>query len=251
MEKTLLKLGLSPVEIKIYLILLRLGSSLAGNIAKKAEVNRSNCYDALQRLIEKGLVSYFVKENRRYFQATAPESLLTLVEDKRFKIEDELKNEKQEAEQIIDKLRRFSYLKIPEQRASIYQGKRGVKALWDDMIKTREEILILGVASEVSEIMRHHLDIFHKQRIKLKVPLKIILRESLRKTRGKELKKMKFTKIRFLPDTYASMSTTNIYGDKITIMLWAENPLGILVESKEIADSHRKNFNLFWKIAKK
>ena len=53
------QLGLTKSESKIYLTLLDYGSMLAGKVAEKAGIHRRNVYDALHRLIEKGLVSYY------------------------------------------------------------------------------------------------------------------------------------------------------------------------------------------------
>lgn len=59
------------------------------------------------------------------------------------------------------------------------------------------------------------------------------------------------TEVRLLPQEYLSKSTTNIYDNKIAIMLWSENPIGILVKSEEIANSHNKRFEFLWKEAEK
>jgi len=69
-ERSLEKIGLTGNESKIYLALLRHGTAKAGKISKRAGINRTTTYDALKRLLEKGLISYVVRENRKYFTAT-------------------------------------------------------------------------------------------------------------------------------------------------------------------------------------
>ena len=64
--KILEKLGLTETESKIYMILLRLGSTHVTPVIKKAELHRATVYDVLDRLIEKGLVSYIIKEGKRF-----------------------------------------------------------------------------------------------------------------------------------------------------------------------------------------
>ena len=71
------------------------------------------------------------------------------------------------------------------------------------------------------------------------------------KEREKELNKLKNTEARILPKEFTSNSSTNIYNNKISIIFWGSQPFGILIKSKEIAESQRKYFNLLWKIAKK
>ena len=64
----LLKIGLTEGESKVYLALTELGSSTVGPIVKKSGVAYSNIYDILHRLIEKGIVSFIIKNKTRYFQ---------------------------------------------------------------------------------------------------------------------------------------------------------------------------------------
>ena len=60
----LLKIGLTEGEAKVYIALTELGSSTVGPIVKKAKVAYSNVYDILNRLIEKGIVSFITKNKR-------------------------------------------------------------------------------------------------------------------------------------------------------------------------------------------
>ena len=50
-------LGLTNHEITVYLALLELGSAKVVEIANKCKLHRPNVYDALQKLIEKGVQS--------------------------------------------------------------------------------------------------------------------------------------------------------------------------------------------------
>ena len=60
------KIGLSKSESQIYLRLLEIGSCKAGRLAKETKYNRTTIYKVLESLIQKGLVSYVLKENRKY-----------------------------------------------------------------------------------------------------------------------------------------------------------------------------------------
>ena len=62
MDIELLKeVGLTEGEIKVYLALFKIGASSTGPIVKEAKIHSSKVYPILDRLIEKGLVS-FIKE---------------------------------------------------------------------------------------------------------------------------------------------------------------------------------------------
>ena len=75
-------LGLIDNEIKVYMHILKNKQCLASEISKATNLNRSHTYDIIKNLIEKSIISYVVKENRKYFQATNPEQLNALLKDK-------------------------------------------------------------------------------------------------------------------------------------------------------------------------
>ncbi len=61
---------------------------------------------------------------------------------------------------------------------------------------------------------------------------------------------MPFTKIRFLAKEFAQFQETVIVGDLVAINIFTENPYGILIKDKAVADGYRKQFEILWKKAK-
>ena len=82
LKENLERVGLSSSETNVYLNLLKMGSSKAGKISKECQINRTTTYDALKRLQEKGLVSYVIKANRKWFEAVEPGRLLDYLKEK-------------------------------------------------------------------------------------------------------------------------------------------------------------------------
>jgi len=249
MEEILEKLGLAKNEAKVYWALLDIGLTSSKSIIEKTALHRQIVYDALDLLIEKGLVSYVIEANRKYFKANNPREFLGYFDKKK----EEIERQKEEFKKLLPQLEIKREKKAEEQEATIYKGNKGIKSLLDDMINEGKEILTLGSSDIKAEAFRYHvqfnLPIFHKMREKQKIPIKIIFNEEL-KDRAKELKKLKHTQTKILPKEYTSNSSTNIYGDKTSIIVWGSQPFGILIESSEIAEAQRKHFNLLWKIAK-
>ena len=64
-KEYLIRIGLTDGEAKTYLALLKTGSSSVGPIVKEAKVAYSNIYDILDRLLEKGLISFILKEKTK------------------------------------------------------------------------------------------------------------------------------------------------------------------------------------------
>lgn len=97
---SLKKIGLSDREILIYTTLLRSGSSSVRNIAVKTNINRGSVYDALKKLQEIGLVSYFYIKTKQNFVAENPDKLLQILEDR----ENDLKEMKGNLSNLIPEL---------------------------------------------------------------------------------------------------------------------------------------------------
>ena len=76
-------LGFTQAEIKVYLALLELGSSPAGPILNKTQLHNSVLHATLNRLVEKGFVS-FVKEGKRHiYQASNPQHIVEYINEKK------------------------------------------------------------------------------------------------------------------------------------------------------------------------
>jgi len=248
-ENILGNIGLSKNEVKVYLALLELGLTSTKAIIKKTNLHRQMVYDALTLLIVKGMVSYIIQANRKYFRASDPKNFIDSFDKK----EDEIKKQKAEFEKIIPKLKIMQEESKEEQETTIYSGNKGIKSLLDDMLNQKNEILTIGASETKAEAFKYHLEFnlpkFHNMREKNKISYKILLSEEM-KERTKELNKLKHTEAKILPKEFTSNSSTNIYGDKISIIMWGSHPFGILINSGEIAEAQRKHFNLLWKIAK-
>lgn len=242
------KAGLSKNEANVYLALLNLSLTSAKPLIDKLKMHRQIVYDSISSLIEMGLVSFVVQANRKYFKASSPKQILALFDKK----EEEINTQKEEFRRILSELE-LKQVSKEQQEATLYYGNKGIKSLLDDMLNENKEILTIGSSDIDADAFKYHLEFnlpkFHTFRESKKINYRIILGEEM-KERASELSKLKHTEAKILPKEFTSNSSTNIYSDKISIILWGSQPFGILVRSKEIADSQRKHFELLWKLAK-
>jgi len=228
--------GLTKAESKVYLALLRMRSGLAGDITKKTGIHRRNVYDALERLVQKGLVGFIIQNKRKYFQVKEPERFLEILENKKI-----------DFEKILPKLKTRYESAESKQEVMILVGKNGLKAAFDDQIKVGKTVCVYGASDKYASVLKYYAYQHKKKRVEKKINVKIIFNE---KQRGTERTKMPLSEIKFLPEKYIGITDTIIYGNKVELFIWTEDPFVIMIESKELADSYRKFFNLLWKIAK-
>ena len=232
---------LSQSESKVYLALIGLGASLAGDITKKANINRSNCYDALQRLTEKGLVSYVIKANRKYFQAETPQKFLELIKEEK----NQLNDKEKEIKKLLPKLIEKSKISAEKPEATIYKGKKGIKSIFEDILK-HKEYLAFGSSGKFEEVLGPFFKQFQKRVKENKTKCRLIVSEKVRNTAITI-----HAETKFLPKSYITLISTIVYNNKVAIISWTENPIGFLLEDKQTADSYRTYFNFMWNIAKK
>jgi len=232
------KLGLTKIEAKVYITLLRLGSTTTGPLVKKTELHRATVYDVLKRLAEKGLVTHIIKEKTKYFQASNPKQFLDLIEEQKKELEE--KGEK--IKDIIKKLELIQEQAKIKESASIFQGKRGIKTIFEDLLNYKE---YCAFASEgkFKEILGAYFEQFQMKKKMRKIKAKILIDKSLKES---DYTKSIYGEIRFLPKAYNYPTATFVYGDKVAIFVFTEYPAAFLIESSEVAESYKSYFKLLW-----
>ena len=243
MEGILLKIGLTKNEINVYTTLLKLGSALAGEITSYSGVHRRNVYDSIERLIEKGLVSFVVVNNRKWFKAADPSRLLVVVEEQKIKLDDIKKS----IEQVVPRLRTLPHIK-QQQDVMYFKGKEGLKTVYEDILETGEDYIGYGGGLHTEMLLKNYFKHFIKRRVRLGIRRRMIWEES---ARGKDVTKVPLLQSRFLPNEVSSHAALRIYGNKVAIMLFSQDqPLAVVIDNKAITDGYRKYFEVMWKAAK-
>lgn len=245
MIEALRKFGLSEKEAKVYLSLLGLKEALASEVAAKTSIPRQLVYDLFERLIELGLVSFVIKDNKKYFKAAPPEQLISILQEKERTL--------QEVMPELKKLEAFEEHKKP--KIEVYEGVEGMKTILNDVLRIeKKEVIVYGSSKSSFEVMPIFMENWHNRRIKQKLKLRIIYNKTEEtKKRVKEFKHtLKLMEIKYLPVEALTPTATLIYGDKIALTVWLKNePYAILIESKELREVYKAYFEAIWKIARK
>jgi len=233
-ETALENLGFSPNEIKVYLTLNDHGSLKAGKIARLAKIDRSSCYNALKTLTEKGLVSYAMIGNIKWFQAVGPRRLIEYV-----------KEQEESVKEILPELQaRHSASKI-EGQVRLFKGIKGVKSIFLDIARTGKDNFVFGSEGQFSKRMPEFALQFDRMKKEHNVHTKLIIR------RGRKELDTKTSEYVHLNDVSESPAVTNIYGDKIAIIMWTDEPEGVIIENKAAAKAYKSYFDFMWKNAKR
>lgn len=242
MDMTILEdLGLTNAEIKVYMALLELGSSTAGNIINKSALQNSVVHRALNTLIEKGLINYVLEAKKKVYQATDPESFFDFINEKKKKFES-----------ILPELKEKQKYAKEQEKATIYKGIRGIKEIYNIIINSNaKEYLTFGGGHMCEEKMgTEWWESVHTKRIANKLSSRQVFDETVRRF-GKNLIKRPISKVKYISGEFAQFQETIIAGDYVAITVFTENAYGFLIKDPIVAEGYRKHFELLWKIAKK
>ena len=179
------KIGLTDGEIKIYSSLIDLGQSSIFNIMKKSGVSSSKVYLILDRLIQKGLVSYISENNVKKYQATNPSSVLDMIDTKK----EELDNIREEFDNLIPQIN-MQMSSYEEESAQVYKGIKGLKSAYMNILGelgSGEEYYFFSVSKDelIREDAKLFLQSYHSKRRYKKVKVKGIMDVSLKEIYGK------------------------------------------------------------------
>jgi|APSaa5957512622_1039677.scaffolds.fasta_scaffold43923_1 HTH-type transcriptional regulator, sugar sensing transcriptional regulator len=234
-RKVLENLGLSDGETKVYLALLKIGTSPVSKIKEESELHRTTIYDFIEKLINKGLASYVIENNVKFYSATHPSKLMDFVKEKEISLNN-----------ILPELIKLNETNEEEIKIEILKGKEGFKTLLNLILRTKKDLHGYGIdETKFEENFPIDLKHFLKQEQKLGIKEKLITFKNPEFTYD-----VPHVTYRYFDKEFFSPTPWFAFGDYVAIMIW--DPLTtILIKSKELSEGFDKQFNLLWKIAKK
>lgn len=245
--KILEETGLTNGEAKVYLALLKIGETTTGRIISEAKMSSGKIYEILDKLINKGLVSYSIKEKTKYFTASSPNRILDYLQEKENKFEELQKEVRSELPNLLslEKFGKKGY------ETNLFKGIKGIRtAIFESLneMKKNEEILAMGVTSQKSEEYNILWQAWHKERISKKILCRAIFSDK-NSEYFRAFKKMKLTKVKLVENL--TPSAIDIIGERVLIFTYGNESSCLSIKNKEISQSFKTFFETIWKIAKK
>ena len=246
MYKTLLLLGFSEKEAGVYLALLELGKRTVSPIARSSNINRTTVYDILSSLAAKGLVSVSGKEPLQEYVAESPDKILDLVKADIERKQKELK----QAEEIIPQLKSIHNIS-DRPKVRFYEGTEGVQQVYEDTLTSHETIRAYANVNEMHAALPNYFPKYYKRRTNLGIHIRAIVPSNEAGIERVNKDKEEARESALVPaDKYYFSPEINIYDNKVMIASWKEK-LGIIIESKEIAEAMKTIFELAWAESKR
>jgi len=245
LEQELINLGLSDKEAKTYLATLELGYDTVQNIAKKANINRPTAYVVLDSLRKKGIVTTFEKDKKTYYSAESPDRLVSLLQKQR----EEIKIKEKEFSKLLPEFKAIFNLSKEKPTVRFFEGKPGLMAMREDFLKTTDKkIEAFYNIDDLNKVFTEE----ENQEFTVKRSKKNIKTFTIYTSIKGPLKRPQAPGQRkFIPfDKYPVSSDITIYNNKVAIASLKGKLSGVIIESKEIANTLRSLFYLAFESAK-
>lgn len=237
LKNSLEQIGMSGKMAEIYLASLELGCASTIDIAKKAGIKRTTCYDIILDLKKQGAMSETRKAKKRLFVAESPEKILKKMREK----------EKAFSE-ILPQLKSIHNIIGGKPKISFYEGKQGLIEVYNDTLNYKGQILAFASDQIFNVLGQSEVEHYWKQRRLRNIQIKGILPKTesvLNKIVKYNVRDLRTTRL-IDPKKYPFSIEINIYGSqKIALVSFIEE-IAVIIEGREIHNTMRSIFELIW-----
>ena len=237
--EVLTQIGLSEIQAKIYLYLVKNGQTTSAEIAAGIEEKRTTVYSAIEKLLKIGLISQKNKGKIKAYTPSHPSVLESVAEKRLRAVARQTKNLEGNLPTLIN------YYNEHQSAPGVttFYGQEGVKMIWDKVITTKAPYYFIRSRHDVIAD-RKMLDEFKKARFEAGIESEDITPSEFTDNKGKEMAEKFLLRVRTLlpPDEYDSPIEIDIFGDNVAFINFNKNGMSTLIESPEIADAMRQVF---------
>ena len=242
--KKLEQVGLGGKKAEVYVAILQLGQASVMQIAKKAGIKRPTTYDILDDLIARKLVTQTFKGKKRLFAAADPVNLKLMLQ--------------QQAETVatfLPELKSLYNLAAKKPQIRYFEGREGLRQVYEEILKseTKQQYYFGSIKEMVDVLGKEYLEDWVKRRIKAGI-VSHAIRLKKKEVDIKEWGggKSFLRNLRFFPiDIKEDITTLLIFDNKVVIMSGLAEGYGVLIESKELANTIRYIWQIVWQASKK
>ncbi|MBI3332108.1 hypothetical protein HYZ99_04080 [Candidatus Peregrinibacteria bacterium] len=233
--------GLDDKEAQLYLAGLQLGTAPASDYAKKAGVNRITTYNALEELVQKGYFTKVKKVRSKWYAPVAPEYLSL-----------EARKSAEALDRALPELRSLQGAKYRKPRVRFFEGWEGVRHVYEDTLTAKSELLNFANSGVVRKFWPNYDEEYVAERMKRGIALRGIAPNDEVGQRVHGQDKERLREIRLVSATdFDFRNEINVYDHKVAIVSFGDGKdmFGVIMESKEVAETQRQIFEMAWRYA--
>lgn len=240
-KEALSRAGLTTTQGEILGYLYQNKEAKASEVAQKIKRSRTIVYQEMEKMEEMGIVLKEEKPNQvAIFAAAHPSVLKKLLESK----EAQLRKDRQLLESYLPEV--ISSYNLNHNRPGIkfYEGAKGLEKIYEEILKEGKDFHLFRTAYEsvYNDKIAPIVENFIKRRVKKGIKVTAIVPSDV-KDPGKDAG---WLMKRFNVDQrmYTAPVEIDIFGSKVAVLSFGEELIGMIFDSKQIAESLRQIFIL-------
>lgn len=237
--KLLTDIGLNKTQAKAYIALVKQGSLTPPALAKLINETRTNAYTVLDKLTELGLAKKSERDKKLIYKVENPVALEKLVIANRHEA---LEREKK-IKNAMPTLLNYFYTYSEQPGVRFFQGKDGIEDIYKDQLHTGKTIRVIRSWKDRDFFGKGVYSIWRKRPARHGIPTIMLSPDVPDANNDPELdKKLLFSRTWMNKNDYTAPVEWDIYGDKVSIISFGEEAIGMIIESPQIAESMRQLF---------
>ncbi len=230
-------LGLHKSEAAVYLYILENGISTPPLIAKATGILRTNCYNLLVSLKEKGLINEQQKGKRKAYIANDPETIIRTLDKKR-----------EAATRLIPDLRALYTTQKNKPKIRFYEGLDQVKEIYWQSLGAKE-IFAIGSTQQINDLDKNFLNTYLAEIKKREIFFHDLLSESSQSvTDAIAIPVVKgMYEHKYLPKKYQDPPTDILLWDNHIALINLHEPMfGTILTNDMLSDTFKMIFKILW-----
>lgn len=241
LQHVLTSIGLNDKEAQLYLAGLQMGSAPASEYAKRAGLNRITAYNMLEDMVQAGHCTVVKSARGKAYAPVAPEYLAL-----------EARKSVDALQRSLPELRSMQGSKYRKPHVRFFEGWDGVRHVYEDTLTAKSELLNFANSAVVRSYWPSYDDEYVAERVKRGIHLRGIAPddEAGRTVHGEDKRKLR--EIRLVPaKDFDFRNEINVYDHKVAISSFGDrgDMFGVIIESKEVAETQRQIFEMAWRYA--
>ncbi|OGL73903.1 hypothetical protein A3D72_00245 [Candidatus Uhrbacteria bacterium RIFCSPHIGHO2_02_FULL_57_19] len=244
--KQLVHLGISENEARVYLAALEMGPATAQQIARKTGLSRVTSYAMIDSLTARGLVSSVEKEKKRLFAAESPERLKSLLKTQKAALE----ARERELDSFLPELKALAAGAKEKPTVRFYEGLEGLETMRQDLLRFRDiRIDSVMARDDYFRVVPEASRIDYRKKM---VANNIDSRTIFTFSEPYKPSELVAAEIRQVPSgKFPFAAELAVYDDRVAILTYKTKPIGVVIYSKDIAETFRALFELGWEGSEK
>ncbi len=239
--------GLDPKQSQLYVTGLQLGTAPASDYAKTTGINRITAYNLLEEMVHRGYFTVVKKVRSKWYAPVAPEFVAL-----------EARKNAEALDRVLPELRSLQGAKYRKPRVRFFEGWEGIRHVYQDTLSASGELLNFANSAVVRQFWPKYDAEYVEERVKHGIHLRGIAPDDAtgRRVHGEDRERLR--EIRLVPARdFDFTNEINIYDHKVAICSFDsglrgdKDMFGVILESKEVAETQRQIFEMAWRYAGK